>query len=100
MYKLIDIFNVKRNGNVVKSAEYKVLHTFETFDYDEETEGMLLSFAQSNGLKEGQYTVVEYKGDEPVAAVGQFYYDDDPYLDTAEWDNRVLASVALGRNMI
>ena len=101
MYKMIKVFNVKEDGNEVKSAEYSVMYEFEQFEIDKKTKDMLLDYCKANNLEYGSYSIVEYKDNEPVAVVGQLFYhseDDelDSWMDMAEWNERVIASVALG----
>lgn len=105
MYKLIKVFNVKEDGNEVKSAEYSVIYEFEQFEIDKKTETMLIDYCKVNNLEYGTYTIVEYKDDKPVAVVGQLFYhseDDelDSWMDMAEWNERVIASVALGYDIV
>ncbi len=101
MYKLIGIFNVKRENNKIKSADYKIIHEFEEFDYSKKTKSMLISICKNQKVPYGSYSIVEYKGNEPVLAVAQlFYYPEDSWMDMAEWDERVVASVALGNDVV
>ena len=105
MYKMIKVFNVKEDDNKIKSADYSVMYEFEHFSINKETKDMLLDYCKANNLEYGSYSIVEYKDDKPVAVVGQlFYYSEDDelesWMDIAEWNERVIASVALGYDIV
>lgn len=103
MYKMIKVFNVKKEDNEVKSAEYSVMYEFEQFEIDKETETILLEYCKENNLDYGEYIVVEYKACKPIAIVGRVaYYSDeeDCFIDWADWNRRVVTSVALGCDLV
>lgn len=96
MYKFLRIYDVKRNGNEVVSAKYKVISE------------KLISICREKNLPDinsgNMYSVVKYENNIPVADEAQLFYHTDSknesFLDIAEWDARVVTSVALGRNLI
>ena len=108
MYKFLRIYYVKRNGNEVVSAKYKVISEFEKFHYDIRTSEKLISICREKNLPDinsgNMYSVVKYENNIPVADEAQLFYHTDSknesFLDIAEWDARVVTSVALGRNLI
>ena len=108
MYKLLRIYNIKCNGNEVLSAQYEVIHEFKTFNYDEETENSLLNICIQKGVpcsdSLNKYSVVEYIDEEPISIVAHLYYvrpDDEigSYMDVAEWNERIVTSVAIGEDL-
>lgn len=109
MHKLIRVFNVDEENNEVKSAGYEVIHEFEDFDYSDKTRDMLLDICKKKKLQytnsDNGYTIVEYKGDKPVAIVGQLFYHSDndeleSWMEMAEFNERVIASAALGVDLV
>ena len=108
MYKFLRIYDVKRNGNEVVSAKYKVISEFEKFHYDIRTSEKLISICREKNLPDinsgNMYSVVKYENNIPVADEAQLFYHTDSkyesFLDIGEWDARVVTSVALGRNLI
>lgn len=104
MYKMIKVYNIQEEQKVVKSADYSVICEFEKFRYNDETKEMLLSQLKDNNHEYGNYTIVKYKGDEPIEIIGQLFYHSpqeeiDSWMDVAEWDERVVASAALGYDL-
>lgn len=103
MYKMIKVFNIKGDGNEVKSAEYSVVYEFEQFELNSKTEAMLLNYCKENNLQYGEYVVVEYEDEKPISVIGRVYYDSDEeesFMDWADWNRRVIASIALGYDLV
>lgn len=105
MYKLLRIYEIKSEGNKVMSAKYDVVQELEVFDLDEETETKLTEICEKKKVPHGDvYLVVKYIDGEPVSVEGNFFYHEDeeyePFLDCAEWDFRVYASVALSKDLM
>jgi hypothetical protein len=104
-YKLLKISIIK-NGkeegkNVVKSADYEIIHEFNEFGFDDETETKLIAICKEKELSEDVYHIIKYKEDKPVCVSGVIFYNPSDkmygsFLDGAEHDFRVMASVALG----
>lgn len=65
MYKFLRIYDVKRNGNEVVSAKYKVISEFEKFHYDIRTSEKLISICREKNLPDinsgNMYSVVKYE---------------------------------------
>ena len=103
MYKLLRIYEIKSEGNKVMSAKYDVVQGLEVFDLDEETETKLTEICEKKKVPYGDvYLVVKYIDGEPVSVEGNFFYNKEfePFLDCAEWDFRVYASVALSKDLM
>ncbi|MDY2589589.1 MAG: hypothetical protein SOW32_05305 [Agathobacter sp.] len=112
MYKLLRIYGIKfdeKKTNRVESAKYDVIQEFETFNTDEKTEKKLIEICKKKNLPYSEYgnyyLVVKYIDEEPVMVEGRLSYNDpnddelESYLDCAEWDFRVYASVALNKDL-
>jgi|GEM_PF-1660344 hypothetical protein len=106
MYKLIRIYDVESNDNEVISAKYDVLSELSKFDYGISTERELIDICKSKDMpdiNEGCiYSIVCYKSDIPIAVEGQLFYhtEDDSFLDIAEYNARIVTSVALGYDLV
>lgn len=106
MYKLIRIYDVESNDNEVISAKYDVLSELSKFDYGISTERELIDICKSKDMpdiNEGcMYSIVCYKNDIPIAVEGQLFYhtEDASFLDIAEYNARIVTSVALGYNLV
>lgn len=105
MYKLLRIYEIETEGNKVMSAKYDVVQELEVFNVDEETEKKLTEICKQKKVPhEDVYLVVKYVDEEPVSVEGNFFYHEDegyePFLDCAEWDFRVYASVALSKDLM
>lgn len=109
MHKLIRVFNVEEENNEIKSADYELIHEFDEFDYTDKTKDMLLAICKEKKLQytnsDNGYTIVEYKDGKPVAIVGQLFYHSDndeleSWMDMAEFNERVIASAALGVDLV
>lgn len=98
---MIKVFNVKQDGRKIESADYSVVYEFEQFEIDDKTKNKLINYCKTNNLEYGDYSIIEYTDDKPVAVVGQLFYHSendelDSWLDMAEWNERAIVSVALG----
>jgi cytochrome b involved in lipid metabolism len=111
MYKLLRIYGIKneKNTNRVESAKYDVIQKFETFDIDKETEKNLIEICKKKNVPYSAYgnyyLIVKYIDEVPVMVEGRLSYnnpndkDFESYLDYAEWNFRVYASVALNKDL-
>ena len=108
MYKMIKVFNVIQEQNEVKSADYEVVAQLNTFELGDSQIKILENICIDNNIPYGSYSIVEYEGEKPIAVVGQFFYHSgedkekglETFLDCAEWNERVYASVALGVDLV
>ena len=106
MFKLIRVFNIEEEKNEIKSADYDVIYEFDRFDYDKHTESMLISVCKEKNLPyDDNYSIIEYKDNRPIAVVGQLFYhaendEIESWMNMAEWKERVIASVALGYDIV
>lgn len=103
MYKMIYVYDVITDkNNCIESAKYSIIHKgFRRFGINEKTEAKLIKYCKMNDYDDGKYTIVKYRFNKPVEVVGRFAYypneiDLETYLDIAEWNTRIEASVALG----
>lgn len=111
MYKLLRIYGIKneKNTNRVESAKYDVIQKFETFDIDKETEKNLIEICKKKNVPYSAYgnyyLIVKYIDEVPVMVEGRLSYnnpndkDFESYLDYAEWNFRVYASVTLNKDL-
>lgn len=106
-YKLLRIYDIETDGNKVLSAKHEIIQEFDDFDVDDETERKLIEICNQKKVPyDNVYLVVLYKNGEPMAVDGNLFYHDpnntdglESFLDCAEWDFRVYASVALGKDL-
>lgn len=103
MYKMIYVYDVITDkNNCIQSAKYTIIHKgFRRFGINEKTKAKLIKYCKMNDYVGGNYTIIKYRLNKPLEVVGRFaYYPDEvdleTYLDIAEWNTRIEASVALG----
>ena len=92
-YSIYDFEITKQHDNCVDEVELDEI--FIGFDSMEEVEEMC------NFLVDGTYLIMKMDGDKPIRAEGVcFKNDGEVYIDCAEWDFRVIASVGFGVDLM
>ena len=92
-YSIYDFEITKEHDNCVDEVKLDVL--FKGLDNMKEVD------AFCNYLSDGTYLIMAMDGGKPIRAAGVcFKYEDDTYIDCAEWDFRVIASVGFGVNLM
>ena len=96
-YAVYDIVVTEQNENIIYKAKADMIHGY--FSSMEELKGCM---ADGKVGSNDVFYIIRFNDGEPLDVAGMILgcYEDEPFYDCAEYDFRVIASVAFGKNLV
>lgn len=97
VYAVYDIVVTEQNENVIYKAKADMMYGY--FSSMEELKDYM---ADDRVRSDDVFYIICFKDGEPLDVVGMILgcYEDEPFYDCAEYDFRVIASIAFGKNLV
>lgn len=97
-YSVYDIDVTEQENNIILQA--KASKMFENFESFQDVQNYFNKHLEK--IKDGCYYIICFNGNEPIKVSGMILGRDEYgwIFDVAEWDFRVIASVAFGKDLI
>lgn len=108
VFKFYHFYDIKIDGRRVTDVKAQLICELPSFNCYYDT-AKLVEICKRENLpvydSNNEYAVIMYKEGRPVSVEATLYYKEDgsdpeSFLDFAEWDKRVVASVALGIDLM
>ena len=108
VFKFYHFYDIKIDGRRVTDVKAQLICELPSFNCYYDTAKLVEIFKRENLPvydSNNEYAVIMYKEGRPVSVEATLYYKEDgsdpeSFLDFAEWDKRVVASVALGIDLM